>query len=514
MDSDRENLIDQGSVDSDSSSSPPSANSEGGSEVALSLHGSTSRARTDSQLSGPVDGAPTKKQDVARPGEPSAVTHDDSTADRPRVSSDVPIEPGAVTIEPTENRHSNTRGLPDVVTEAEEGLDKNLPNVGRSREEIIDRPLESSNAQHDSEDSGSDETELTSDDSSNSIEQSDTISPPRRRPLMDPDELYNLYNSGPPELPSGHSSSGKTPSSSRVQSEVPSVSTEARSENPPGAAEAIPEVFLHFSGQCERLPSFQPDCLKIFTWMRAVGEAWWLIPRKLDIDGRYPRVKVGDNAPIRNTYAIFDEINAQLPGLRDLDENLTPEQRQLANSLGSAVEDYLGGEHREWYQTKRGELLRAYEIDLKECWTTRWLLRSTPKCVLEYIFKMCAPRKHSLGSVLRASHSRVILSELRDQLGDNTYFFGNEVSTLDVRVFAVLKPILDISDDVTFKLRDDIRNDFGSLVRFTEHIKNEIYPDWDEWCFGGGMNLMDNSETLERRALNTPFYGSRRSSSI
>lgn len=257
-----------------------------------------------------------------------------------------------------------------------------------------------------------------------------------------------------------------------------------------GAVPASPPVTLYLSGQCRNLPSFQPDCLKICTWMRAMNAHWEIVNQKLDLDGRYPRVKIGDSEPIKNSYAIFDEIKAKLPALRNLDGRLSPEQQRLAKSLASEVEDYLGGEHREWYRSKRGELRRAYDIDLKQCWATWWPVRVIPNFVLKFMFNRTSSPRQPLDSILRASHSEVILDELTTLLGNKTFFFGNEVSTLDVRVFAVLKPILEIRNEVTFELRDVIRNNYNSLVRFTENVKEGIYPGsaWATLCSPGGDN--------------------------
>lgn len=181
---------------------------------------------------------------------------------------------------------------------------------------------------------------------------------------------------------------------------------------------------------------------------------------------------------ISNSSQILADLNRHLN--RDLDADLTVEQNILAFSLGSLIEHILAREHREWYRTKRGKLLRAYEIDLKKSWK-----KPLPNVILEFIFKRFVWKKSS-ASQITAAESTAILGTLSKLLGSKRYFFGEDiVSSLDVVAFAVLVPILAISEGVRYDPRDAIKQNFTNLVAFVERMKERFYPDWEELCSDG-----------------------------
>ncbi|XP_065086824.1 failed axon connections-like [Ochlerotatus camptorhynchus] len=253
----------------------------------------------------------------------------------------------------------------------------------------------------------------------------------------------------------------------------PLVATDSGfSESPPTRP-----IFLHQCGQCPSLPSFQSDCLKVCTWLRATNTNFHIFNHKLNFDGRFPMVDIGD-VEICNSGQVLTDLTGQLN--RDLDAELSDEQKILAFSLGSLIENTLAREHREWYRTKRADLIRAYKIDLRKS-----LKKILPNAILKVFFKNSSSKKPTTNQIT-VPESTVVLEMLSKLLSSKNYFFGQDiVSSLDVVAFAVLAPMLAIAGKVRYDPRDAVKQNFENLVAFVDRIKDRFYPDWEEMCSEG-----------------------------
>ena len=270
---------------------------------------------------------------------------------------------------------------------------------------------------------------------------------------------------------------------SRLESEeaptlVPAVDTPA-------------EMFalLHISGQCAALPSFQSESLTVCTWLRAANVPFKTVNHKLVLSGdRFPMVELGDDeiGPCEN---VLEKLSRRLD--RNLDEGLSPEQKIFAYAMASTVEHILGTAHRRWCNENRGQLLRAYDLDLK-----RALKRSVmPRGMLEFFFRRSASRNEKsrkTGQAEDATDERLkVVRMISEFLGNRQLFFTEAVTTLDVVAFGVLAPILAVSGNVAYPLRDQMILNYPNLVAFVERVKQRLYPDWADLCCGVASSFED-----------------------
>ncbi|XP_021708506.1 failed axon connections isoform X2 [Aedes aegypti] len=249
---------------------------------------------------------------------------------------------------------------------------------------------------------------------------------------------------------------------------------------------STPLIFLHLCGQCPSLPSFQSDCLKVLTWLRASDIPFRHFNHKLNLDGRFPTIEIG-NDEITNSDHILTDLSRHLN--RALDTPLSVEQQILAFSLGSLIEHTLVREHREWFRANRSELLQAYSIDLKKSWK-----KMLPTSLLQFLFKRSSSKTLNTSHAM-AADTTTVMTMLSKLLGTQNFFFGEDtVCSLDVVAFAILAPILAISQEVQYGSRDKIKVNCENLVWFVERMKQRLYPDWDKLCDG----QKDTQETAEK----------------
>ncbi|KAL1397872.1 hypothetical protein pipiens_009411 [Culex pipiens pipiens] len=227
-------------------------------------------------------------------------------------------------------------------------------------------------------------------------------------------------------------------------------------------------VLLHQSGQCAALPSFQSECLTVCTWLRAANVPFKTVNHKLVLTGsRFPMVELGDDefGPSDN---ILEKLSRRLN--RNLDEALTPDQKILSYAMAST-------------------LLRAYDLDLK-----RALKRSVmPRGVLEFFFRRSASRNEKSRGQPEDERLKAVRM-ISEHLGDRPFCFAEEVTTLDVVAFGVLAPILAVSGNVAYPLRDQMILNYPNLVGFVERVKQRLFPDWVDLCCGGGGGASEDGK--------------------
>lgn len=279
-------------------------------------------------------------------------------------------------------------------------------------------------------------------------------------------------------------------------SEMPMTSTD---DEPPIHVE------LRQCGQCPHLPTFLPECLKICTYLKAMGATVKVTNYMLNFTGLYPRVKFQSGIIYENTDLLMDCLTEELTKgkRRHLDHKLTPDEQIQAYALAALTEDYLAGEHREWYRAHHGELLKAYGIELTKNWKKWPALRGR---MLEKAFKASSSKEKSKSEQpVRTTNSETIVKKLAEKLGTKRFFFGDDiVTTLDVVVFAVLTPIMLMSLNVTYPLRDHIREHYPKLEELTLRVRKRYYrdEDWTYLCAGDSADasshaavfLQDDSE--------------------
>merc|ERR1711976_218859 len=80
------------------------------------------------------------------------------------------------------------------------------------------------------------------------------------------------------------------------------------------------------------------------------------------------------------------------------------------------------------------------------------------------------------------------LKVLSDLLGDKSFFFGEEPTTLDVVAFANLAQVVFMDKDVSYSLRDWMLENCSNLQGFCVRMKEKAFPDWDEMCENLDLN--------------------------
>lgn len=252
-------------------------------------------------------------------------------------------------------------------------------------------------------------------------------------------------------------------------------------------------IYLYQFSRTPIIPSISPYCLKVETWLRLNDIKYENVDHKSKFrskKGQLPFIEL-DGKQIADSAIIIKELSQKFK--KDLDVNLTNEQRIISHAMISMIENHLLWVHSSWRSKHTDLLLQGYKIDLQHAFGSRF-----PAGILNYIFKYryskrCGKKVKAQGMGVHTDDEIYQfgcddLKVLVDLLADKPFFFGDEPTTLDVIAFAFLAQILYIEKSTPYTLRDFMETNCPNLVGHCSRMKERCFPDWEEMCNTLDMN--------------------------
>ncbi|XP_055923274.1 failed axon connections isoform X2 [Eupeodes corollae] len=246
-------------------------------------------------------------------------------------------------------------------------------------------------------------------------------------------------------------------------------------------------IYLYQFSRTPLLPSLSPYCLKVETWLRMAGLKYENVDHKMRFrskKGQLPFIEL-NGEEIADSAIIIKELSAKYE--KDLDAALTLEQRNVSYAMIQMLENHLIWIIFYWRAKYPDNVLKGYKVNLQHALGLRW-----PNSILNFFFKITFGRKGS--KKLKAHgigvHSAEEIEEfgkndlkvLSDMLAYKPFFFGDEITTLDVVAFAVLSQLHYLSKEIAYPLRDFMTEKCPNLVGHVSRMKERCFPDWDEIC--------------------------------
>jgi len=251
-------------------------------------------------------------------------------------------------------------------------------------------------------------------------------------------------------------------------------------------------VYLYQFTRTPVLPSLSPYCLKVETWLRLAGLKYENVDHKMKYKskkGQLPFIEI-NGEEIADSAIIIRELDQRYNV--NLDACLSAEQRNVAHANISMIENHFAWVVKSFLTNSPDTLIQGLKLDLKQI-----MASSFPAFLVNFIFKRkmkAAAKKvraHGIGvhkpeEIEEFGHND--LKVLSDLLGDKSFFFGEEPTTLDVVAFANLAQVVFMDKDVSYSLRDWMLENCSNLQGFCVRMKEKAFPDWDEMCENLDLN--------------------------
>jgi len=244
-------------------------------------------------------------------------------------------------------------------------------------------------------------------------------------------------------------------------------------------------VYLYQFSRTPTVPSISPFCLKAETWLRIAGLGYENVDHKCKFKskkGQLPFVEfngeeIGDSALIiRDLGKHFNH---------DLDDFLTAEQRSQGHAAISMIENHLWWCIFSWRVCDIMRFKQAAKIDLKQFMSCA----GAPGWFLDFVWKwkfrkgIKKVRAHGLGVHTPQEIDEFAQNDLKclsGMLGDQTYYFGEQPSLLDIVSFSFMAQICMMDKEVPYPLREWMSENTTNLVDHVNRMKEKFYQDWDE----------------------------------
>jgi len=239
-------------------------------------------------------------------------------------------------------------------------------------------------------------------------------------------------------------------------------------------------VYLYQSIRSPLLPSIDPSCLKLETWLRLAGVKYENVDHGMKFKskkGQLPFIEF-DGEEYSDISSIVNALNA------NLDDNLTVQQHCVSSFAIAMLENHFSWVLKAWRSNNPVEMLKAYQIDLQKVTGKTW-----PNIILNLVYKHQQKKQaqsvvaHGIGVHTPEeieSFGQDDLQVLSDLLGEQEYFFGETPTSLDVVTFAHLSQLLYMDSEVQCGLRDGLKEKCPNLVVMCDRLKEKTFADWEE----------------------------------
>jgi glutathione S-transferase len=179
---------------------------------------------------------------------------------------------------------------------------------------------------------------------------------------------------------------------------------------------------------------------------------------------------------------------------KEMDAALNQEQKNIQHAMLTMVDNHLHGAFMMWASRNVDNLLSGYKLNLKAL-----MGMNIPQGILSFIFKHSYCRKNlakAKASGFKGYTPEEVEEEgkkdllvLKEMLGEQQFFFGDEPHTLDLVAFCHIAQILNVESEVACPLRDYMNEECKNLVGLYNRMKDRAWGDhWDE-AIGDKMEL-------------------------
>lgn len=252
-------------------------------------------------------------------------------------------------------------------------------------------------------------------------------------------------------------------------------------------------IYLYQFSRTPTIPSISPYCLKVETWLRLAGLKYENVDHKMKYrskKGQLPFIEL-NGEEIADSSIIIKELGKRFD--KDLDAKLDNNQKNISHAMISMIENNFVWVVMAWRTKFPDNVIKGYKVNLQHALGTR-----IPNGLLNFFFKFNYVRKGTKKVKAQGigvhkpeeieEFGKNDLKVLADQLGDKSYFFGEEPTNLDVVAFANIAQVYFIDKDIEYPLRDYLETTHTNLVAHINRIKNRCFPDWDDICQNLDLN--------------------------
>jgi len=239
-------------------------------------------------------------------------------------------------------------------------------------------------------------------------------------------------------------------------------------------------IYLYQANRTPVLPSIDPACLKLETWLRLAEVKYENVEHGMKFkskEGQLPFIEL-DGEEYSHMPSIVNVLNGNLDG------NLTAQQKCVTSFAVAMLENHFSWVLKAWRSKNSEEMLKAYKIDLQKITGKTW-----PNILLKFVYKRQVKKiaqavvAHGIGVHTPEeieSFGQDDLQVLSDLLGEQDYFFGESPSSLDVVAFAHLAQLVYMDSEIKCGLKEWLSEKCTNLVALCDRIKEKAFPDWDE----------------------------------
>jgi len=238
-------------------------------------------------------------------------------------------------------------------------------------------------------------------------------------------------------------------------------------------------VYLYQTNRSPLLPSIDPACLKLETWLRLTNVKYENVDHGLKFKskkGLLPFVEL-DGEEYSDALSLLKVLNA------DLDGSLTVQQKNLTSLVIAMLENHFSWILKSWRSENSEKMLKAYKMDLQSVTGKTW-----PSVILSFVHKRQIKKlahavvAHGIGIHTPEeieNFGKEDLQVLSDLLGEQDYFFGDSPSSLDVVAFAHIAQLVYMDSEVKYGLREWLMEKCTNLVALCDRLKAKAFPDWE-----------------------------------
>jgi hypothetical protein len=227
-------------------------------------------------------------------------------------------------------------------------------------------------------------------------------------------------------------------------------------------------TLVHFPARWD-LPSFDPACLQLLTYVRMAGwddlQTKATVTERISPSNSLPLLKVGPDYLCGDVLAIM----GQLPTTAFIDADLTPAQRGTTVAFHHLLLDLDKARVFEWFM-----------LDDNYQRVTRRLYGSTLAFPLSYVVPGRLRAKLTAGRCAEDAdevyaNAELLYAALSQFLGQNTFFLGDKPHSLDALVFGQLAVHVASSQVLPDKLLLSRLLAFPNLIGFVQRMAKAVY---------------------------------------
>jgi len=253
-------------------------------------------------------------------------------------------------------------------------------------------------------------------------------------------------------------------------------------------------VYLYQFPRCPKLPNISPKCLKVETWLKLHGIKYENVNHNAKLRskrGLLPFVEL-NGEEIADSEIIIKSLAKTYN--KDLDASLNQEQKNIQHAMLTMVDNHLHGAFMMWATRNADNLLQGYKLNLQQLMGMK-----IPAGILNFIFKHSYCRKglaKAKASGFKGYTPEEVEEEgkkdllvLKEMLGEQQFFFGDEPHSLDLVAFCHIAQILNVESEVACPLRDYMNEECKNLVGLYNRMKDRAWGDHWEEAIGDKMEL-------------------------